>query len=50
MTDIMGNILAVNVHKANQHDTKGGVFVFEKALFCTLLSMQDVQMRGIEGL
>lgn len=33
MTDIMGNILAVNVHKANQHDTKGGVFVFEKALF-----------------
>ena len=29
----MGNILAVNVHKANQHDTKGGVFVFEKALF-----------------
>jgi hypothetical protein len=29
----MGNILAVNVHKANQHDTKGGIFVFEKALF-----------------
>ena len=29
----MGNLLAVNVHKANQHDTKGGVFVFEKALF-----------------
>ena len=25
--------LAVNVHKANQHDTKGGVFVFKKALF-----------------
>jgi putative transposase len=33
VTDIMGNILAVNVHKANQHDTKGGIFVFEKALF-----------------
>lgn len=29
---IMGNILAVNVHKANQHDTKGGIFVFEKPL------------------
>ena len=29
----MGNILAVNVHKANQHDTKGGIFVFEKASF-----------------
>ena len=29
----MGNLLAVNVHKANKHDTKGGVFVFEKALF-----------------
>lgn len=29
----MGNIPAVNVHKANQHDTKGGIFVFEKALF-----------------
>lgn len=29
----MGNILAVNVHKANQHDTKGGIFVFEKTLF-----------------
>jgi len=25
VTDIMGNILAVNVHKANRHDTKGGV-------------------------
>lgn len=23
----------MNVHKANQHDTKGGIFVFEKALF-----------------
>jgi putative transposase len=29
----MGNILSVNVHAANKHDTKGGVFVFEKALF-----------------
>lgn len=29
----MGKILAVNVLKANQHDTKGGIFVFEKALF-----------------
>lgn len=33
VTDIMGNILAVHVHAANIHDTKGGVFTFEKALF-----------------
>jgi len=26
----MGNILTVNVHAANKHDTKGSVFVFEK--------------------
>ncbi len=29
----MGNILAVHVHVANTHDTNGGVFTFEKALF-----------------
>lgn len=29
----MGNLLCVHVHKANQHDTKGGVYTFEKALF-----------------
>lgn len=29
----MGNILAVYVHAADIHDTKGGVFTFEKALF-----------------
>jgi putative transposase len=29
----MGNLLAVNVHAANIHDTKSGAFVFEKALF-----------------
>ena len=28
----MGNLLAVHVHRANQHDTKSGVFTFEKAL------------------
>lgn len=28
----MGNILAVDIHKANIHDTKGGIFVMEKAL------------------
>lgn len=33
VTDIMGNILAVHVHAANIHDTKGGVFTFEKTLF-----------------
>ncbi len=33
VTDIMGNILCVNVHAANIPDTKDGVFTFEKALF-----------------
>lgn len=33
VTDTMGNLLAVHVHAANVHDTKGGVFIFEKALF-----------------
>jgi len=33
VTDIIGSILAVNIHAANKHDTKGGVFVFEKALY-----------------
>ena len=33
VTDIIGNILAVYVHAANIHDTKVGVFTFEKALF-----------------
>ena len=32
VTDIIGNLLCVNVHAANVHDTKGGVFTFEKAL------------------
>lgn len=29
----MGNILSVHVHAANIHDTKGGIFTFEKALY-----------------
>ena len=33
VTYIIGNLLAVHVHTANIHDTKGGVFTFEKALF-----------------
>ena len=28
----MGNLLCIHVHAANIHDTKGGVFTFEKAL------------------
>ena len=28
----MGNILAVQIHAANIHDTKGGLYVFAKAL------------------
>lgn len=33
VTDTMGNLLCVHVHAANIHDTKGGVFTFEKALY-----------------
>lgn len=33
VTDTMGNIPSVNVHAANIHDTKGGIFTFEKALY-----------------
>ncbi|MDE6835156.1 MAG: hypothetical protein K2J39_13060 [Ruminococcus sp.] len=29
----MGNLLSVHVHAANIHDTRGGVYTFEKALF-----------------
>ncbi len=29
----MGNLLCVHVHAANIHDTKGGVYAFEKALY-----------------
>ena len=33
VTDIMGSLLCVHVHRANRHDTKGGVYTFEKALY-----------------
>jgi len=33
VTDIMGNILAVDVHAANIHDTVGGCVVLEDALW-----------------
>lgn len=29
----MGNILSVHIHAANIHDTKGGIYTFEKALY-----------------
>ena len=31
MTDTLGNILAVKVHRANLHDTKSGIFPAVKA-------------------
>ena len=31
MTDTMGNLLAVKVHRANLHDTKSGIFPAIKA-------------------
>ncbi|MFR0737490.1 MAG: transposase [Oscillospiraceae bacterium] len=33
VTDTMGNPLCVHVHAGNIHDTKGGVYTFEKALY-----------------
>ena len=33
VTDTMGNLLCIYVHAANIHDTKGGVYTFEKALY-----------------
>ena len=33
VTDIMGNLLCVHVHVGNIHDTKGGVYTLEKALY-----------------
>jgi len=31
MTDTLGNLLAVKVHRANLHDTKAGIFPAVKA-------------------
>ena len=33
VTDTMGNLLCVHVHTGNIHDTKGGVYTLEKALY-----------------
>ena len=33
VTDTMGNLLCIRVHAANIHDTKGGIYTFEKALY-----------------
>ena len=33
VTDTMGNLLCVHVHAGNIHDTKGGVYTLEKALY-----------------
>lgn len=30
---MLGNLLCVHIHAPNIHDTKGGVFTFEKALY-----------------
>jgi len=32
VTDTMGNLLAINVHAANTHDTKSGIDVAKKAV------------------
>lgn len=44
----MGNLLAVHVHAANIHDTKGGVYTFEKASLSLSDNQRSVQIKGIE--
>lgn len=34
MTDVLGNLLAVKVHRANLHDTKSGIFPAISAYLC----------------
>lgn len=46
---IMGNIIDFNVHQANKHDTRGGVFVFEKALFLYLKIEAGCADEGYRG-
>ena len=48
VTDTMGNLLCIHVHAANIHDTKGGVYTFEKALYRYPTIQRDVQMAVIE--
>ena len=33
VTNIMENLLAVHIHAANIHNTKGGIYTFEKAIY-----------------
>ena len=50
VTDTMGNLLCVHVHAANIHDTKGGVFTFEKALYKYSFEVQPLRwniQRGV---
>lgn len=46
----MGNLLCVHIHAANIHDTKGGVYTFEKALYrypTIIAGLADQGYRGI---
>lgn len=49
VTDTMGNILAVHVHAANIHDTKGGVYTFEEFYNIRIdISMQIKEQKGFQ--
>ncbi len=48
VTDTMGNLLCIHVHAANIHDTKGGVYTFEKHFIGIRPFRRDVQMAVIE--
>ena len=46
----MGNLLCIYVHAANIHDTKGGVYTFEKALYKYSFEVQPLRwniQRGV---
>ena len=45
----MGNLLCVHVHAANIHDTKGGVYTFEKALYRYPTIQADCADGGYRG-
>ena len=50
VTDTMGNLLCVHIQAANIHDTKGGVYTFEKALYrypTIIAGLADQGYRGI---
>ena len=49
VTDTTGNLLCIRVHAANIHDTKGGIYTFEKALYRDLTIQAGCADGGYRG-